>query len=87
MKTLLGIWMVLFILVLAFIRGAGNTKTIERRKNRGKRMQPCDTTFKRHRTLMTVMCVLFGAAFLIVALLSTLLGDAFINTLFHTFGG
>jgi uncharacterized membrane protein YciS (DUF1049 family) len=87
MKILLGIWIVMFVLVLSFIRGAGNTRTIERRKYRGKRMQPCDTTFQRHRTLMTVLCVLFGAAFLIVALLSTVLGDAFVNTLFHSFGG
>jgi hypothetical protein len=55
---------------------------IERRKYRSKWMHPTDLEFKRTHALVTVACIVFGALFLAVALLSSLLGDGFINVFF-----
>lgn len=60
---------------------------IERRRFRRKGVNPTDTEFKQTHVLVTIGCVLFGSLFLAVALLSSILGDEFVNTLFHSFGG
>jgi preprotein translocase subunit Sss1 len=60
---------------------------IERRRFRRKSVNPTDTEFKQTHVLVTIGCVLFGSLFLAVALLSSILGDEFVNTLFHSFGG
>nr|WKF58783.1 hypothetical protein HUO10_003284 [Paraburkholderia busanensis] len=61
--------------------------TRERRKFRGKKVETNPVQFERHRALMTILCIIFGAAFLCVALLSTIFGDSFVDAMFHSFGG
>lgn len=61
--------------------------TRERRKYRGKKVDTSSVQFERHRALMTVLCIIFGAAFLAVAALSTIFGDEFVNAMFYSFGG
>lgn len=59
---------------------------VERRKFRGKRMNPSIVEFKQHQAVNTVMCIVFGSVFLALAILSTLFGDAFFDALFSFFG-
>jgi Trk-type K+ transport system membrane component len=60
---------------------------IERRRFRRKNVNPTDVEFKQTQVVVTVACIVFGAAFLCVALLSTIFGDSIVNAMFHSFGG
>jgi hypothetical protein len=60
---------------------------IERRRFRSRNVDPTDVEFKQTHAVVTVACIIFGAAFLCVALLSTIFGDSFVDAMFHSFGG
>ncbi|MGA7781132.1 MAG: hypothetical protein WCA85_25960 [Paraburkholderia sp.] len=50
-------------------------------------MNPTDTEFEASHAITTIACLVFGFLFVGFALLSTLLGDAFVTAVLSFFGG
>jgi hypothetical protein len=77
----IGFWIVILVLLVAFIRVAGNQKPVERRQYRD-RQPPTNHDFTATHELLTIFQIVCAAVGVIALVLLFLFGDQFLNLIF-----